>query len=211
MARNIIMTGDQFAEKGTTAWADWQRSALKIAVKGVQFEARDIVATLKHMCESGTPAWGLMTREHGQGFSTFEEFVTSPEGLCYPDYAKFRTLALSDPHRLAEEEYDQLTQGKLQAHGGDRRGNGVQANNVSLKAHGNAAAYLRARLERDHPDIAAALARGEYPSARAAAIAAGIIKVSSALEQVKKLLPKLTAAERAELHALTRPQRQGKK
>jgi hypothetical protein len=32
------------------------------------------------------------------------------------------------------------------------------------------------RLKRDHPEIAAALARGEFKSARAAAIAAGIVK-----------------------------------
>ncbi len=36
--------------------------------------------------------------------------------------------------------------------------------------------YLVRRLKRDFPEIAEALARGEYPSARAAAIAAGIIR-----------------------------------
>jgi hypothetical protein len=43
------------------------------------------------------------------------------------------------------------------------------------------------------------LGRGEYPSARAAAIAAGVIKVLLPLEQIIRLLPKLTAEERATL------------
>jgi hypothetical protein len=69
----------------------------------------------------------------------------------------------------------------LAAHGGDRRSEEArqarenQGDNVTLK-RGNEAAYIRARLERDHPDVAAALERGEHRSARAAAITAGIIK-----------------------------------
>ena len=42
--------------------------------------------------------------------------------------------------------------------------------------HGETVAYLKARLQRDHPEIADALDRGEFRSARAAAIEAGIIK-----------------------------------
>jgi hypothetical protein len=41
---------------------------------------------------------------------------------------------------------------------------------------GTSVAYLVPRLERDHPEIAEALARGEFRSVRAAALAAGIIK-----------------------------------
>jgi hypothetical protein len=68
----------------------------------------------------------------------------------------------------------------LGGHGGDRRSEEakqareVQGDIITLK-RGTQAAYIRARLERDHPDVAAALDRGEHRSARAAAIAAGII------------------------------------
>jgi hypothetical protein len=40
----------------------------------------------------------------------------------------------------------------------------------------NSAAYIVARLKRDAPEFAEALARGQCRSARAAALAAGIIK-----------------------------------
>jgi hypothetical protein len=109
MPKNIIMTGDQFAEKGTTAWADWQRSRMKMALKDTNFEARQIVQTIRDMCSGLTPAWQLMTRQDGIGFRTFEEFVTSPEGLTYPDYPKFRGMALSEPGIMNEREYRLLT------------------------------------------------------------------------------------------------------
>ncbi|MBF0498182.1 MAG: hypothetical protein HQK58_16655 [Deltaproteobacteria bacterium] len=54
---------------------------------------------------------------------------------------------------------------------------------------GETADYIMARLKRDHPDIAQDLADGKYPSYRAAAIAAGIIKTPSVLDQVTKLMP----------------------
>jgi hypothetical protein len=41
---------------------------------------------------------------------------------------------------------------------------------------GNTNDYYRARLARDHPEIKAALDRGEYRSVRAAARAAGIMR-----------------------------------
>lgn len=109
MSKNIIMPGDQYAEKGTTPWADWQRSRMKHALKDVNFEARQIVAVIRDMCSGLHPAWHLMTREDGVGFRTFEEFVTSPDGLTYPSYEKFKGMALSDPDAMKEREYDLLT------------------------------------------------------------------------------------------------------
>lgn len=71
-----------------------------------------------------------------------------------------------------------LTEAVLGSHGGDRRSEQArqdQGSDRTLK-RGDNAAYLKARLQRDHPEIAEALDRGEYRSARAAAIEAGIVK-----------------------------------
>jgi hypothetical protein len=84
--------------------------------------------------------------------------------------------------RLPEPERELQRLAALQSHGGDRRSDQArraredQDDNIILKQQGTSAAYIRARLQRDHPEVAAALDRGEYPSARAAAIEAGIIK-----------------------------------
>ena len=80
------------------------------------------------------------------------------------------------------------------------RGNKAIDNVNSFKTKGgNQADYLAARIKRDHPQIAAGIAAGEYPSIRAAAIAAGIVKVPSALEAAKRAALRLSDAERAEL------------
>ncbi len=52
-----------------------------------------------------------MTRRDGVGFRTFEELVTTPapDGLGYPNYAKFRGIAISEPGIMNEREYDLLT------------------------------------------------------------------------------------------------------
>jgi hypothetical protein len=64
------------------------------------------------------------------------------------------------------------------------RGNKKASDNVTsfIDDRGNTASYLVRRLKRDNPDVAQALARGEYKSARAAGIATGIVKVPTALE-----------------------------
>jgi hypothetical protein len=64
--------------------------------------------------------------------------------------------------------------------------------------YGTTVEYTLARLNRDRPDLAARVRAGEL-SANAAAIEAGFRKKPSALEQVLRLLPKLTSEERAVL------------
>lgn len=54
---------------------------------------------------------------------------------------------------------------------------------------GNSEEYVVRRLKRDAPELAAALARGEFPSARAAGIAAGFVKPSPPSLQLKDPAP----------------------
>jgi len=71
---------------------------------------------------------------------------------------------------------------RIGKHGGDRRSDEAskaredQGTGGTLKTRGGNPDYIRARLKRDHPDVVAALDRGEIKSAHAAAIKAGIIK-----------------------------------
>ena len=55
--------------------------------------------------------------------------------------------------------------------------------------------YILARLERDRPDILEEFHQGVHKSARAAGIAAGIIKIPSNYEQAIKAIGKLTPDE----------------
>ena len=60
--------------------------------------------------------------------------------------------------------------------------------NVS-SMRGTSEEYVVRRLKRDAPELAGALARGEYPSARAAGIAAGFVKPSPPSLQLKDPAP----------------------
>jgi hypothetical protein len=79
----------------------------------------------------------------------------------------------------------------LAKHGGERK----QGNNVTL-VRGNKPGYLLARLARDRPDLLGAFERGEYPSARAAAIAAGIIKPPTPYQVLCRAWEKASGEER---------------
>lgn len=70
------------------------------------------------------------------------------------------------------------------------------------KRAGNSAEYVAARLRRDHPAIFSALERGEYPSVRAAALAAGVVKPVPVVKQFERLWSRATEDERAEIAAL---------
>lgn len=64
----------------------------------------------------------------------------------------------------------------LKAHGRPKKGEEGKGSDLTLKTRGESADYIRARLRRDHPEIAEQLEQGEHRSARAAGIAAGFIK-----------------------------------
>lgn len=95
-----------------------------------------------------------------------------------PDWVRMAAAVLeASGENLSKAEVDQAIE--LKSHGGDRRSEQAQQNqddNIILKQQGTSADYVRARLRRDHPEIAEELERGEHRSARAAGIAAGFIK-----------------------------------
>jgi hypothetical protein len=79
---------------------------------------------------------------------------------------------------------------------GQGRRTDLQLLNNIKKLAGTHRDYLAARLRRDHPDICARIEAGEFKSVRAAAIAAGIIKVQTPLDQLRHWWQKASAEER---------------
>jgi hypothetical protein len=78
-----------------------------------------------------------------------------------------------------------------------QNGNGRSSvDNIKPTSGGTSTEYLVRRLKRDHPKIAKALARGEYASARAAGIAAGIVRVPTPSELMQRAWKKASKDER---------------
>lgn len=110
------------------------------------------------------------------GYSSADEMLEEALEIP-PDWVRMAAAVLeATGENLSKAEIDHAIE--LKKHGGDRRSEQARQDQPicgSLKYGGNPD-YLRARLRRDHPEIAEALERGEFRSARAAAIEAGIIK-----------------------------------
>ena len=144
--------------------------------------------------------------KHGEVF-TFEslrDFVVHPEGLDIPDWLPFmRALQAQDDKSAAKDLYWRMVKlddrldplvgsvPKLPPLGTNQHSSaatgGCYHRNTLLR--GNSEEYVVRRLKRDAPGLAVALAQGDFPSARAAGIAAGFIKPSPPSLQLKDPLP----------------------
>ena len=96
-----------------------------------------------------------------------------------PDWVRMAAAVLeASGENLSKAEVDKAIE--LRKRGRPKKVEAKKDDNVifseSPKEQGNSAEYIKARLRRDHPEIAEELERGEHRSARAAGIAAGFIK-----------------------------------
>jgi hypothetical protein len=72
---------------------------------------------------------------------------------------------------------------------------------TGFPGRGTSASYLARRLRRDRPDVFEAFERGDYPSLKAAARAAGIVRVPSLVDRMLALWSHASASERDEFLA----------
>lgn len=137
-------------------------------------------------------AWRSRTiRKTGQEvvFTRFEDFVTTRplEGLG-ASMALVKRIVRDDPEAL--DLLDRATVAPAHVH--------READNVRVSAvepeHGNARQYALRKLRKDAPEVHARVLAGEL-SAHAGMIEAGFRKKATALDQVLRLLGKLTPEE----------------
>jgi hypothetical protein len=182
--------GDMQAPEGSPAWARAMRGALHDLSKQSTTQLRRFRDYLAHM-ERGR-GYQQLDNEFGHPFPSLKAFCAArpPFGLGYdPDLIEaiqHETRDMLWGDRVAEHVAQKMAQdpevkGTLtREEAGALGGRGHKAidnvNSFPVENHqgGNSALYLVKRLKRDHPEIAEALAQGKYPSARAAAKAAGI-------------------------------------
>jgi hypothetical protein len=144
---------------------------------------------------------GYVDPRHGEAFEfgSLKEFIIHEEGLGIPDWLPFmKALKAQDEGSEAkvlywrmvrlDESLDPLVGSapELKCQG---RPKGEKHYHDNVFRQGTSSEYVTARLNRDAPQIAEALARGEFSSARAAGIAAGFIKPSPPSLQLKDPAP----------------------
>ena len=136
--------------------------------------------------------WDELKPRGREPFAEFSDFASHPlpDGLgC--DIG--RLINLCKGHEKAVKF--------LEAQRGREEGESVvQGSHLSdgkmTQGGGNGSAYLLRRLARLGDDWMDRYEAGEFPSVRQAAIAAGIVKVPSVLDQLRKLWAKATDADR---------------
>lgn len=175
-------------------WPELLMSKAIMVRQTVDMDARVLGWQSKDILESG--AWKLT-------HTSFREFV---EKEWHIEWELYQTLIRglnklgyeSEVKREHAELLGRMLQareaeakGALAKNGGDRRSEGRdQANHISLKQHGTGVDYLLRRLLRDAPEFVSRYEKGEFPSVRQAAIAAGIVKVQTPEEKAVKAFRK---------------------
>jgi len=168
-----------------------------------------IIIMLKNQHDDGSPLWSRVAfADKVFKHDTVEEWIKSKSraGLGMSLGYLFNMLAAHDDLMgagSADEARELLAQFGITAltatvkDAPTRVGQGKRLDNVKRLAGGNSSEYLAAVLKEKHPAIASALQRGEYRSIRAAAIAAGIVKVKSPLDHLLHWWARCGEQERA--------------
>lgn len=165
--------GDRDAPIGSRPWALWVVSQAKVQREELERDAsllRDLIAKMqKH------EAWKALG-------------VPSFDMLC----ATQLHLSSDEVSAVLKARKGQSLGTVLGTHGGKRE-KGKQGSERTLK-RGETVGYLARRLRRDHPD--AVFDESVRGSVRKAAITAGILKVPSVLDKLRKLWAKTSEADR---------------
>lgn len=164
--------------------------------RAVAGSANQLVPALARIVRSGHwrefihPMRGLLA------FDTFSAYCSdflelSPESVqALLAQSQFAEDARNVRRMLTEEAAPLAKPGEI--------GNGrSRSDNITPTQRGTGAEYLLRRLKRDRPDLVHRVAVGEIRSARAAAIEAGIVKVPTGLEVLRRAWATATGVERA--------------
>ena len=186
--------------EGSREWFLLTRDRLKSEMQTLRSTRQFVQRMFDQMEASG--AWKLLTDPQSKRpFRSFDAFCLSRTGFGWS--AKTIQQRIASMVRPVEE--GGVAALRNEKGGRPRKDENISIGKVVHSGGGNSAAYLIGRLKRDAPEYAERLASGEFRSARAAAIAAGIIKPPpTPFQAVLKLLRKLTAAERRKLLGMLR-------
>jgi len=183
--------GDLSAPPGSRPWAIAVRRELQSAIHDRESDTLTLKRFLRLMEEH--EGYKALTDAHGQTFRSYRAFCEArhPIGLGYdPEMLQLVIAERKTAQARATDAVPLAVPGEI--------GNGRSRGVIGMSTRGsNNADYLASRIKRDHPDIHNRMKDGKYKSVRAAAIDAGIVKIPTALDQLRKAWAKASADERA--------------
>jgi hypothetical protein len=184
--------GDLGAPIGSEPWAIAVRVEIQDALKNERFEAGRLQRLLETMRRAN--GYTALCGPDKQPFASFRDFCVAryPYGLGYEPAA---LDAIVEERKTAQALALKAEAVPLAEHGGDRPEQ-EQGDNITSPERGTSSTYLARRIARDRPDILHRMKAGEFRSVRAAAIEAGIVKVPTALDLLRRAWAKATDEER---------------
>lgn len=186
MVSTLSEVGDLAAPPGSHEWAVAMRIGLQGALKDHEVSVKDVQWRIDALKEHS--GHERLVDKHGKPFKSFADFckTPSPWGLGYDERIIIAIQQEANRERSIQEIIDEtrplLDVGPPTLQEVDIVG---QSNNKSPAERGSCRDYWVARMKRDRPDLIERLEEGEFPSVRAAAIEAGIVKVKTELEQLQ--------------------------
>src|SRR5208337_4774139 len=154
-------------DKTSPEWVRRTIERLRWSLEQVKTTEEEYVKTLNELRDS--QAWKILN------YPGLEEMLTAETGMDSAERSR-RVMGQHGGERPGSGRNPKLLNSHVDP---DGKTDQNQVDNVNLKTQGgNHSTYLRARLQRDHPEILERLEAGEFPSVRAAAIEAGIVEPS---------------------------------
>lgn len=166
--------GDRDAEVGSRPWALWVVGQAKLQREELERDASALRRLIAKMQKH--EAWKAL------GVPSFDMLCTTQ-----------LRLSADEVSAVLKARKGQSVGAVLRKVGRPKAGE-ANVGNANISDKGTNVAYLAARLRRDHPE--AVFDESVRGSVRQAAIAAGIVKVPSVLDQLRKLWAKATDADR---------------
>jgi len=195
---------------GSLEWAERISARLQTATRSVtRSTAHHLRDQLKAIWRAKPRPWEIWPK--GRPFGTPDDYCRKVTGHSW------ETLVVTVKELTRDPGLDDLTEQRMRGalaeaqneHRQPGRPSDEMRDNVTRlrgedgnKGGGNGVDYLLRRLARDHQLIFDRYVDGEFRSVRAAAREAGIVKTLTAFEQIEKLIPKLSDAEKQQLREM---------
>jgi hypothetical protein len=186
--------GDLGAPIGSEPWAIAVRVEIQDALKNERFEAGRLQRLLETMRRAN--GYTALCGPDKQPFASFRDFCVAryPYGLGYEPAA---LDAIVEERKTAQALAAKAEGEPLKDVGAPTAEETDNVDNININpVGGTSATYLARRIARDRPDILHRMKAGEFRSVRAAAIEAGIVKVPTALDLLRRAWEKATDEER---------------
>lgn len=169
--------GSPDAPPGSRPWAVYERNRIIAMLRDASQDALHLELARDAMVRH--EGWRVLSDASGRPFRSYEAFCVAPQpfGLGYSPTLIDRIIDERKAQTVADRAANPPTlfDGPGPATAEEKAAIGNDITNRPTR-RGDDPDYLTARIARDHPDVLEKMRAGEYPSVRAAALDAGIVK-----------------------------------